>query len=126
LEILGVPSNQFWNQEPGGNAKEILDGLKYVRPGRGFVPNFPLFQKVAVNGVNQHDVYKWAKSRCPSPHDDFRPRRVLLYDPLNSRDIRWNFEKILIDKNGQPKKRYKPKVTPGQLVRDIQTILNSY
>ncbi|NXM78397.1 GPX3 peroxidase, partial [Serilophus lunatus] len=44
LVILGFPSNQFGMQEPGQNS-EILPALKYVRPGKEFVPNFQLFQK---------------------------------------------------------------------------------
>jgi hypothetical protein len=45
LSTLGTPCGDFANQEPGGN-DEILAGLKYVRPGNGFVPAFPLMQKV--------------------------------------------------------------------------------
>jgi len=49
FDIVGVPSAQFLNQEPGANT-EILNGLKYVRPGGGFVPAFGLLQKSMVNG----------------------------------------------------------------------------
>jgi glutathione peroxidase len=45
LLIVGFPCNQFGGQEPGAN-DEILNGLKYVRPGNGFVPAFPLTTKV--------------------------------------------------------------------------------
>jgi hypothetical protein len=49
LQALGFPCNQFGNQEPGANS-EILNGLRYVRPGNGFVPAFQLTQLVSVNG----------------------------------------------------------------------------
>lgn len=46
----GTPCNQFGGQEPGDN-DELLNGLAYVRPGNGFVPAFPLTQKMDVNGA---------------------------------------------------------------------------
>lgn len=60
LEILGFPCNQFGKQEPGKNS-EILHGLKYVRPGNGYQPNFPLFKKRYVNGKNEDKIFTFLK-----------------------------------------------------------------
>ena len=63
LRILAVPCNQFAHQEPGKNAEEILNGLKYVRPGRGFEPQMLLLKKRDVNGKNEDNLYTWLKVR---------------------------------------------------------------
>ena len=47
-------------QEPGSNG-EILKILEHVRPGNGFVPNFPLFEKIDVNGASAHPLFKFMK-----------------------------------------------------------------
>ena len=61
FNILAFPCNQFHYQEPGANAREIMNGLKYVRPGGGFEPNFPLFQKIQVNGAQEDPIYTFVK-----------------------------------------------------------------
>jgi len=50
-------------QEPGANGTEILNCLKYVRPGHGFEPNFELTAKIDVNGPNEHPLYSFLKVR---------------------------------------------------------------
>merc|ERR1712215_352762 len=67
LAILGVPSANFANQEPTGDPVELMNILKYARPGGGFVPKFPIFKRVDVNGANRIPLYKWALRRCPFP-----------------------------------------------------------
>lgn len=61
LRIVGFPCNQFGFQEPGENKSEIMNGIKYVRPGNGFVPNFPLFEKRDVNGEKEQEIYTFFK-----------------------------------------------------------------
>ncbi len=78
LIVLGVPSNQFGGQEPGSN-KEIKNFCEV-----NFKVNFPMTSKYDVKGENAHDIYKWAKV-------NFGKKTV----------PKWNFHKILIDKNGQ-------------------------
>jgi len=51
----------FLQQEPGANGTEILNTLKYVRPGEGFEPAFPLTKKTDVNGKNEHPLYTYLK-----------------------------------------------------------------
>ena len=60
LQVLGFPCSQFAHQEPGAD-NEIMNGLKYVRPGGGFVPNFTLFSKLDVNGAHEDAFYSWVK-----------------------------------------------------------------
>jgi len=48
-------------EEPGANGTEILNCLKYVRPGDGFEPNFELTVKIDVNGPNEHPLYSFLK-----------------------------------------------------------------
>jgi hypothetical protein len=50
-------------QEPGANASEIYATLKYIRPGDGFVPNFPMFAKTDVNGKTENPIYTFLKVR---------------------------------------------------------------
>ncbi len=65
FEVLAFPCNQFGLQEPGVNASEILNTIRYVRPGskRGypFEPRFPLTRKVEVNGDGQEPIYRRLK-----------------------------------------------------------------
>jgi len=123
FQILGFPSNQFLNQEPGSNSTEILNTLQFVRPGNGFQPNFPMLAKTDVNGEEENSIYTFLKSRCESPVEKFSDTWKLLYEPKHARDIRWNFEKFLVDANGAPIWRYYPSVDPILMVEDIDQLL---
>lgn len=122
MEIIGVPCSQFYNQEPG-TPEEIMNALQFVRPGGGFVPNFPLFAKSDINGANRLPLYAWATERCESPAPAFSEKELLLYAPLDGRDIRWNYEKILFDRQGLPYRRYPPATEVFDLVPDIEALL---
>lgn len=61
MEIIAVPCNQFGLQEPGETEEEIMNGLKYVRPGKGYTPNFPLTKKIDVNGEKQDELFSFLK-----------------------------------------------------------------
>lgn len=50
-------------QEPARTHDELMNGLKYVRPGNGFEPSFPFFKKIDVNGENEHPLYTYLKVR---------------------------------------------------------------
>lgn len=65
------------------------------------------------------------QSLCPSPIDEFRPYPNISYSPMRSADLRWNFEKFLIDRHGHPVKRFASEVTPLDLVSDIDRLVNS-
>ena len=105
--------------EPG-DGREILNGLKHVRPGNGFEPNFEFTRKVQVNGKDEEPIYSFLKKSCPSPRKQFTDKKLLNYDPLHSRDIRWNFEKFLIAPwTGQVFRRYDHSTPVEELVEDI-------
>ncbi|KAK6110092.1 Uncharacterized protein BM_BM2151 [Brugia malayi] len=109
LNILGFPCNQFYLQEPAEN-HELLSGLKYVRPGHGWEPhkNMHIFGKLEVNGENDHPLYKFLKERCPPTVPVIGKRHQLIYDPIGTNDVIWNFEKFLVDKKGRPRYRFHP------------------
>ncbi len=77
LVVLGVPSNQFGSQEPGSNE----DIKKFCKVN--FNISFPMSLKYDVKGENAHSIYKWAK-------ESYGKKAI----------PKWNFHKILIDKNG--------------------------
>jgi glutathione peroxidase len=90
--VLGFPCNQFGEQEPG-TAEEIE---KFC--GSTYGITFPLFEKADVNGDNRQPLY-----------DVLTP----LADAEGaSGDIRWNFEKFLVDRSGEPVRRFSPLVEP--------------
>ena len=78
LVVLGVPSNQFGGQEPGSN-NEIKDFCE-----TNFNITFPMTSKVYVKGENAHPIYLWAKENYG-----------------NSTIPKWNFHKVLINKEGK-------------------------
>jgi len=108
--ILGFPCNQFYYQEPG-TEPEILNGVKYVRPGNNFVPNFQMFAKIEVNGKNEHPLYTYLKKNCPPTTDTFYDDR-LMYAPIKSSDVAWNWETFLIDQQGRVMARAPPPLEP--------------
>lgn len=123
FQILGFPCNQFLRQEPGANASEIYAVLKHIRPGDGFVPNFDMFEKTDVNGKNQNPIYTFLKSRCDPPRQEFSDTKKYYYEPFHGNDIRWNFEKFLVDHDGTPIRRYDESLDPMKIVPDIDNLL---
>lgn len=102
-----------------------MNGVRYVRPGGNFIPNFPMVQKLEVNGDKQHPFYAFLKGRCPSPVTRFRSRDRLFYSPQDSNDVRWNFEKFLVDRWGTPVRRYEPNYTPLNMADDIDSLTST-
>lgn len=110
LTVLGFPCNQFHYQEPGTEV-EILNGVKYVRPGGGFVPNFQMFAKIDVNGPNEAPIYTYLKNNCPATTNTFTPL-FLMYTPIKSSDVMWNWETFLVNKEGKVIARAPPSLDP--------------
>ncbi len=81
LVVIGVPCNQFGNQEPG-TSHEITQFCEL-----NYGVTFLMTEKIDVKGPNQHPLYKWLTTRA-------------LNGKANS-SVKWNFQKYLIDKNGQ-------------------------
>jgi len=125
LVIVGFPSAQFLNQEPG-SPEEILNAIHFVRPGNGFVPKFLLTQKVEVNGANTNPVFSYLKRSCLSTRTRFEEQKYYFWDPKNDRDLKWNFEKYLIDpQSGKPVRRYDTSYAAGNIASDIKSVLNN-
>ena len=127
LAILGFPCNQFGHQENGAN-NEILNSLKYVRPGNGFVPKIDLFGKISVNGKEAHPLFVFLKEKLPRPYDDevalMSDPKLIMWGPVRRFDVSWNFEKFLIDSNGVPFKRYSCKIPTADIAPDIEALLS--
>jgi glutathione peroxidase len=90
--ILGFPANNFMSQEPGTNA-EIKQFCK-----NKYDVTFPMYAKISVKGDDQAPLYKFLTDRST--------------DPKNGGEIKWNFTKFLVGKNGEILTRFEPAVTP--------------
>lgn len=86
------------------------------------MPEFEIFEKCYVNGTYQTDFYRFLKNSCDSPVESFA--NYLDYSPLNSRDIRWNFEKFLLNRDGKVVMRIQHKVEPREIAPFIELLLN--
>jgi len=125
VQLLAFPCNQFQMQEPGNNS-EILNGLKYVRPGNNWIPNddVHILGKLEVNGAAEHPLYTFLKNNCPGTTETIGKRATLFYDPVKTSDVTWNFEKFVIDKRGRPRYRFHPAAwQKGKMVEEyLQTL----
>ena len=87
LVIVGFPCNDFGGQEPGTNEEiKTFCSSKYS-------VTFPMMDKLHVKGAEQHPLYKELTTALPG-------------------DVKWNFGKFLIGKDGKPLQRFEPKTTP--------------
>ncbi|MBX2923160.1 MAG: glutathione peroxidase [Chitinophagaceae bacterium] len=102
LIVLGFPCDQFAGQEPETN--ETVEQVCKINHG----VTFPLTEKCDVNGKDTHPVFKYLKNK--------------LGGFFGSR-IKWNFTKFLIDRKGNPYKRYAPVKSPAFLEKDIKKLL---
>ncbi|SHJ40395.1 glutathione peroxidase [Lutispora thermophila] len=122
FEILDFPCNQFLNQAPGTD-DDIANFCKL-----NFGTTFPRFAKVDVNGENASPLYVWLKGQAPEDKGDADTlafeEKVKKYTPdARPGDIKWNFGKFLIDRNGNVYARYSPAYKPEQLEKDIEKLL---
>ena len=76
-----------------------------------------------VNGKDENPIYTFLKSRCPSVTKEFAASYKLYYEPYHADDIRWNFEKFLINHKGHPVRRYTESLTPTEIIPDIDALL---
>lgn len=106
LAVLGFPCNQFGEQEPGTEG-EIAEFCRTV-----YGVDFPMFSKLDVKGPEQHPLY--AALVAAQPKRQVSP--VIASPKPVSGDVRWNFEKFLVARDGKVIGRYDPDVTPGDKV----------
>ena len=102
LIVIGIPSNQFGGQEPGSN-NEIKDFCE-----TNFNITFPITDKVDVKGDNAHQIYQWAKKNHGK-----------------STIPKWNFHKILINKDGKIQDTFNSFIDPlsKKIINQIESIL---
>jgi len=107
FEVLGFPCNQFMGQEPGtaDEIREFCDTSYHV--------TFPLFEKIDVNGAQQHPIYAELEQTADADGE--------------AGDVKWNFEKFLVGPDGKVVGRFRPQVTPEDpaLVSAIEAQLPS-
>jgi len=101
LRILAFPANQFNGQEPWPEEK-IKEFAQHE-----YNVTFDLFSKIKVNGNEAHPLWKYLKTKQGGTLGDF---------------IKWNYTKFLIDKQGQPVKRYAPTTDPKDIVADMEKL----
>jgi glutathione peroxidase len=91
MVVVGFPANNFGGQEPGSN-EEIATFCE-----KNYGVSFPMAAKVSVKGADQHELFKWLTA---AENEDF------------TGDIKWNFEKFLIDEDGNLVHRYRSGASP--------------
>ena len=92
FSVVGVPCNQFMGQEPGTH-EEIVEFCSTT-----YGVTFPLMEKIDVNGDDRHELYQVLTATADAEGVDG--------------DIRWNFEKFLVDRDGNVLARFAPQVEP--------------
>jgi glutathione peroxidase len=102
LVVLGFPCDQFGHQEPG-DEDEIAAFCD-----KEYGVTFPMFAKVEVNGEDAHPLYQWLKSKQSG---------------VLGKDIRWNFTKFLIGRDGRVDKRFGPTKDPDSMRTRIEKAL---
>jgi len=104
LVVVGFPCDQFANQEPLGDAEMV----ETCRMNHGVT--FPLMAKSDVNGPNTNPVFRFLKEKNKG---------------ILGEDIKWNFGKFLVSKDGQTIERYAPTTVPADLEKDVKKMLKA-
>ncbi len=102
LVIIGFPCNQFGKQEPG-TSEEINDFCNL-----NYDVTFPMSTKVDVNGKNAHPLFKYLKSELKG---------------TLTNNVKWNFTKFLINRDGVPFKRFSSTTEPEDISSSIDEVL---
>ncbi len=124
--ILDFPCNQFGEQSPESDA-ETAEFCQI-----NFKTKFPLMGKIEVNGPNQSPLYGWLKSRRGFGGFDKSHKLGALLDDILSKsdpdyaksaDIKWNFTKFLIDRNGEVAERFEPTADMKSVEEAVKALL---
>lgn len=102
LEILDFPCNQFGHQAPGSNQE--IDSFCTIK----YKTTFPRFAKIDVNGKHQEPLFAFLKKAKGG---------------LMGNNIKWNFTKFLVSREGEVIKRYAPITKPESIEQDIKSLL---
>lgn len=122
LQLLGFPCDQFGNQEPGSDA-EIQEFCSTT-----YGVTFPVLGKVEVNGPDAAPLYTYLRGAAPGefgPADGFLYEHVSKTRPeaIGTDEVKWNFTKFLVDRDGRVLRRYEPTATPEQIGADLEPLL---
>jgi glutathione peroxidase len=102
FEVLDFPCNQFGHQAPGSD--EDINSFCTMK----YDTTFPRFKKIDVNGKNQDKLYTYLKSKKGG---------------LFGKNIKWNFTKFLVNKEGEVVARFAPTVKPEDIDKEIEKLL---
>ena len=126
LIIIGFPCDQFGHQEPGTD--EQIE--EFCRLNHGVT--FPLMSKIEVNGANAHPVFQWLKSQAGFAGFDPNHKLTKILDEMlrkqdpafeKNPDIKWNFTKFVISRDGSQVVRFEPTSEPKELAACIEKML---
>lgn len=123
--ILDFPCNQFGNQAPG-TTKEIKESCRLK-----FLVEYPIFKKIDVNGINESPLYTYLKKQKGFKGFDKHELTEIIKDVVskidanyeNNSDIKWNFTKFLIDRNGNVVERFEPTKDLSIVRKKIEELL---
>ncbi|MFD1019541.1 glutathione peroxidase [Thalassobacillus hwangdonensis] len=99
--VLGFPCNQFANQEPG-TAQEAEEACRI-----NYGVTFPMHEKIDVNGENTHELFQHLKGEAKG---------------MLGSNIKWNFTKFLVDRNGEVVERFAPQTEPAKIEKSIEKL----
>ena len=124
FEILDFPCNQFADQAPGTDDEiHQFCTLKYKT-------RFDQLAKVEVNGDNEEPLYTFLKAEIPEEKTEGAKNKLAMKaiskiskTTKKPGDIKWNFTKFLIDREGNVVRRYSPTDTPAKLSKDIVALM---
>lgn len=122
LEILDFPCNQFREQAPEMDAEYVqVCQMK-------FGVQFPIFDKVDVNGAQAHPLFVYLKQQQPEDKGNFKFKDLLLKlaslgEKREPQDIQWNFTKFLVNRQGEVVTRFAPSIEPAEIADDIEALL---
>lgn len=108
FNLAAFPCNQFGGQAPGTDQEE----REWAWSKFGF--EFDVYDKLLVNGPQAHPLYKYLKQRQPISAPSTSP---------GNGEIEWNYVKFLVDRNGQPVKRYKSSYDPLEFEDDVRLVM---
>lgn len=100
--VLGFPCNQFAGQEPG-DSDQITEFCSV-----NYGVQFPMFEKIDVNGDAVHPLFQYLCEALPG---------------MMGNRVKWNFTKFLIDRDGEPIKRFASATKPSKLEQEIKKLL---
>lgn len=122
LEILDFPCNQFREQAPESSS-EIAQVCQMK-----FGTKFKIFDKIEVNGENTAPLYAYLKSEQPEDQGnhvfkDLLLRLASMGEKREGSDIKWNFTKFLVNREGKVAARFAPSVRPSEIEHEIRALL---